>query len=103
LELRVDGFAAHQTLSRGEAKLACIALWIAQARDHLLQSGRKPVVLIDDLAAELDPENRRRVFATLSELGCQSFVTSVSDRLGKDACAAFKGFHVERGKFREMV
>ncbi len=103
LELRVDGFAAHKTLSRGEAKLACIALWLAQARDHLLQSGRRAVVLIDDLAAELDRENRRWVFATLFELGCQSFVTSVSDGLGRDAGASFKGFHVERGKFVEMV
>ncbi len=103
LELRVDGRLASQVLSRGEAKLACVALWLAQAKDHQAQSGCTPVVLIDDLAAELDPENRRRVFATLADVGVQSFVTSVSDGVAQDLGEAWKGFHVERGKVVKMV
>jgi len=103
LELRVAETPAHQVLSRGEAKLICFALWLAQAKDHQLQKGRTPVVLIDDLAAELDRENRRRVFETLFELGVQSFVTSVNDELAQDVGGSWKGFHVERGKVEEMV
>lgn len=103
LELRVGALPAHQVLSRGEAKLVCVALWLALARDHQSQSGRAPVILIDDLAAELDPENRQRVLETLFELGFQSFVTSVSKRLLQDTDTAFKGFHVERGAVKEMV
>lgn len=103
LELRIDGVAADQMLSRGEAKLTCVALWLAQARDYECQSGRGPLVLMDDLAAELDSGNRRRVFRVLSEFGFQSFVTSISDSLVEEASGGFKGFHVERGKVREMV
>jgi len=103
LALRVGALPAHQVLSRGEAKLLCMALWLAQARDHHAQSGRSPIILIDDLAAELDPENRPRVLDALFELGAQSFVTSVSERLLGDARGPLKGFHVERGKVREMV
>ncbi len=103
LELQVGGIAAQQVLSRGEAKLACMALWLAQVRDHQLQSGHGAVVLIDDLAAELDPENRGRVFQTLQALKVQSFVTGVSESLAREAGEGFKGFHVERGKVAEMI
>lgn len=103
LELRINGIPAHQVLSRGEAKLTCIALWLAQAKAHQLRSTRMPVVLIDDLTAELDRKNRRRVFETLLELGVQSFITSVSDSLAKELEGTWKGFHVERGNVTEMV
>jgi DNA replication and repair protein RecF len=103
LDLRVNGAPALQVLSRGEAKLICFALWLAQVKDHQFQNGRTPVVLIDDLAAELDPDNRRRVFGTLLELGVQSFVTSLDEELTQDLGGPWKGFHVERGKVEEMV
>lgn len=103
LELRINGQQAHQVLSRGEAKLTCVALWLAQASDHQAQSGCAPVVLIDDLAAELDPENRHRVFEILSQLEVQSFVTSVSEEAVQEAGGSFYGFHVERGKVVKMV
>ena len=103
LELRVDGRPAQQVLSRGEAKLVCVALWLAQVRDHQLQTGGSPAVLVDDLAAELDPENRRRVFQSMRDLGVQGFVTSLSDGLARDVPSPWKGFHVARGKVEEMV
>jgi DNA replication and repair protein RecF len=103
LELLVSGNPAHQVLSRGEAKLVCFALWLAQVKDHQLEIGRAPVVLIDDLGAELDATNRRRVFATLLGLRVQSFVTSVNDQLAQEVDGPWKGFHVERGRVEEMV
>ncbi len=103
LELKVGDRPAQQVLSRGEAKLTCVALWLAQVRDHQHRLGGAPLVLIDDLAAELDPENRRRVFQSILDQGVQAFVTSVSEEPASDAPGAWKGFHMERGKVREMV
>ncbi len=103
LELKIGARPAQQVLSRGEAKLTCVALWLAQVRDHQHRCGGAPLVLIDDLAAELDPENRRRVFQSILDQGVQAFVTSVSEDPASDAPGAWKGFHMERGKVREMV
>ena len=103
LELKVGNRPAQQVLSRGEAKLTCIALWLAQVRDHQHRRGGAPVVLIDDLAAELDPENRRRVFQSILDQGVQTFVTSVSAAPAGDVPGVWRGFHMERGKVREMV
>jgi recombinational DNA repair ATPase RecF len=59
-------------------------------------TGRQPIWLIDDLAAELDLRNRERVMAALSERDTQAFITRLSDeRLPCDRTGAV--FHVEHG------
>jgi DNA replication and repair protein RecF len=103
LELLVGGVPAQRVLSRGEAKLFCLALWLAQAREHHQQAARTPLILIDDLASELDAANQARVFQSLSSLGAQTFVTTVSNELLRDLPGPLKTFHVERGKVSEMV
>ncbi|HEY5701436.1 MAG TPA: DNA replication/repair protein RecF [Gammaproteobacteria bacterium] len=103
LGFTVNGTPAQHRLSRGEAKLFCLAVWLAQAQDFYAHAARWPLLLIDDLAAELDAENRRRVFETLEKLGAQVFVTALSKTAVEGLSATGKSFHVERGKVVEMV
>lgn len=103
LELLVGGVPAQRVLSRGEAKLFCFALWLAQAREHQQQQARTPLILIDDLASELDAANQARVFQALLSLGAQTFLTTVSKELLGALPGPFKTFHVERGQVSEMV
>lgn len=103
LVLSIGGAPAQQVLSRGEAKLVCLALWLAQARDYRARFKRAPLVLIDDLPAELDPQNRAGVLGALADLGGQSFITSVAADLLEGAPKPLKRFHVERGNIVEMV
>lgn len=103
LDFTVAGDAAQHRLSRGEAKLFCLAVWLAQARDFHTRAGRIPLILIDDLAAELDAGGRRRVFDVLVDLGAQAFVTALSKEALEGVFEAQKSFHVERGKVSEMV
>ncbi|MDX1512179.1 MAG: DNA replication/repair protein RecF [Gammaproteobacteria bacterium] len=103
LHFEVAGTSAHQRLSRGEGKLFCLAVWLGQARHFQRHSGRRPLILIDDLAAELDPANRTRVMETLAGLGAQAFVTALSGRAFGEPETVQKAFHVERGKVSEMV
>lgn len=103
LVFTVAGDSAQQRLSRGEAKLFCLAVWLAQARDFHARTGRKPLILIDDLAAELDGDSRQRVFRAVADLGAQTFVTAVSKRASEGIFEAEKSFHVERGTVMEMV
>ncbi len=80
LALRVDGQDARLVLSRGEAKLASLALHLGQA--HVLgeHAAAAPLILLDDLAAELDADNLDRVLQALVALGCQTFATGVDEQ-----------------------
>jgi DNA replication and repair protein RecF len=60
--------------STGQRRLLALLLRIAQARRFSEMTGRNPVLLLDDVLLELDPEKRRRL---LSVLPCydQAFYT----------------------------
>ena len=45
--------------------------------------GRKPVLLFDDLAEELDAEGRVAAGTALAGTGWQVFLTSVEDQIGR--------------------
>lgn len=104
LRFRVDGAPAHHVFSRGEGKLFVVALVLAQGRFLRDSAGSRALVLVDDLASELDEASRERFFAQLEALGAQSFVTTVSRDLVKAADSrAASMFHVERAKPLKMV
>ena len=63
-----------------------------------------PIILIDDLAAELDVEHRALLLNTVKLLGTQVFVTT--PELGLIDCSDWDGrkvFHVEHGQLKEVV
>ena len=94
----------HQVLSRGEGKLFVVGLVLAQGRFLQEQQGRRPIVLVDELASELDGDSRGRFFRLLAALEAQIFVTTVSRELVTDAAGeGSRVFHVERGKPLKMV
>ncbi len=86
-------------LSRGEQKLLVTALVFAQATLFRELTGRASVLLVDDLAAELDHAHRNRLLTTLCGMQAQSFVTTTElASLGSPPGARL--FHVEQGAFR---
>ncbi|MGN6513266.1 MAG: DNA replication/repair protein RecF [Lysobacteraceae bacterium] len=91
----------REALSRGQAKLAALALLLSQAEHHARLRGAWPVVALDDLASELDRAHQRRVLDWLLATGAQLFVT------GTEPPPALAGlqvemarFHVEQGRLR---
>ena len=104
LRFATDGSLAQQVLSRGEAKLFVVGLVLAQAKFLDELQGRRPLVLVDDLASELDEDSRRRFFHQLRGLEAQIFVTTVSGDLVETAdWEGLRVFHVERGAPLKMV
>jgi DNA replication and repair protein RecF len=101
IRVTVSAGTAAETLSRGQLKILVAAFHLAQA--ELLQSrtGKRSIFLIDDLAAELDRQHRRRLCAVLEQLGLQVLVTSI-DREDLSGCwsatSDMQVFHVERGQ-----
>jgi DNA replication and repair protein RecF len=83
--------------STGEQKALLIGLILAQASSVAEESGAAPILLLDEVAAHLDGKRRSGLFATLRQLGAQSFMTGTDralfDGLGKKA----DFLHVEGG------
>jgi len=55
------------TASTGQKRLISIVLRISQAEYFTKVTGKKPVLLMDDVLLEMDPEKRRRIMALLPE------------------------------------
>jgi len=100
LSVRKGGDAVNQRTSRGEQKLAVICLVLAQTETVLRHSGNRPVLLIDDLNAELDQENRIKMMSRCRNSDYQVFITATGWKL-PDEHSADKVFHVEHGVITE--
>jgi len=101
LDLRVESTAASKHLSRGQQKLLVYALKLAQCRIALEAEIEAPILLIDDLSAELDTNNLARVIDQLERLEIQIFITSVSTA-GYPEMTKGKLFHVEHGAIQPL-
>lgn len=77
LKIKVSGHAADQALSRGQQKLLVCALKIAIGKTYSELSGRQCIYLVDDLPAELDSGNQKRLASWLNVIGAQVFVTAI--------------------------
>jgi DNA replication and repair protein RecF len=61
--------------STGEQKALLIAILLGQARLMAAERGRRPLLLLDEVAAHLDDNRRRALFEALLELGVQAWLT----------------------------
>lgn len=97
--LRWGGRLAAEVMSRGQLKVAVVALKLAQATIMAEAKGEQPVFLLDDLTSELDQERAMAVCHRLAGVGAQVLLTAVSlpnlKALWPGAKPAL--FHVERG------
>lgn len=96
LDIKINKIPVAQFASRGQQKLIIVALTLAQLRLASELTQANPVMLIDDLAAELDQNNRERVFSRFKETGSQLFLTSTEKNLIPDMIDTM--FHVEHGE-----
>ena len=97
LKLRIDGRSARHRLSRGQQKLLGAALVIAQTHFVAESLKNRVVLLVDDPAAELDPEHQEHLFRLLQTVPAQLFITSL-DPTGISWENAGKTFSIDAGK-----
>ena len=62
------------TASTGQRRLLALLLRVAQAKRFSVMTGRKPILLLDDVLLEMDGEKRRRFLAALPDYD-QAFYT----------------------------
>ncbi len=97
LSLVFDDDEARNSASHGQQKALIVALRLAQIRLFMQQTGRRCILLADDVGAELDYEHRKRVLDALSDLGSQVFVTAIEAHDGPATNDRVRVFHVEQG------
>ena len=75
LVLEISGVNARVFASQGQQRTVVLALKLAQLEFLRQQLGQPPVLLLDDVASELDP-SRRQLLLEKTTSGMQTFVTA---------------------------
>lgn len=83
-------------LSRGQAKLASLFLYRCQAA-LMLDAGRRPVYLMDDIAADLDRSALSAALELWKDTGVQIWATMLMEDLAQPLPGEAVRFHVEHG------
>jgi len=100
LLLMLDARPARETASQGQARSLAIALRLAGAEMLAATEGREPVLLLDDVFAELDGPRRERLAAILPR-GRQSFLCS--PRRADLPFSVDRTFVLENGALKEAL
>lgn len=98
LKLTTNGLPVVQVLSRGELKKLCIALQVSLLEIVKSRSSRPMILLVDDIASELDSKSQVIVFENLLDRGIQLFISNIETSIPEPLQdKEFKMFHVEHG------
>jgi DNA replication and repair protein RecF len=96
ISIKLKGQKVEKIASRGQQKMLVATMHLAQAELARELSGTETVILIDDLASELDKINREILLKYLSKIGNQALITGV-DNISQDSPYFSRVFHVEHG------
>ena len=97
LQIMFNDQLAQHSASRGQLKLIAIAMLLAQSRSIDTSDQLKGIIAIDDLAAELDGDNKQKLLSTLRGLGQQLLLTTTQSEL-LPLVSEDRMFHVKHGK-----
>lgn len=107
LRILVGGRNALEVLSRGQQKLLVAALQLARQRLMQESTGNGGVLLLDDVAAEIDPRHRERLAGALAGLVHTQVIATAIDPQALDPAWFEKAgspdlncLHLERGDVR---
>jgi DNA replication and repair protein RecF len=79
LEIELAGRLVREHGSQGQVRSLVLALKLAELQNLAETLGEPPLLLLDDVASELDELRRRRLFETIAATPGQTFI-SVTDR-----------------------
>lgn len=103
LVLKFNGVTAQDVLSRGQLKLFISAMQLAQVAHLAREHDQQCVILVDDLASELDRSRRSALLDLLADTKAQVFITvTEASLLEISPDQEHKVFHVEHGQIREQ-
>lgn len=101
LVFTVNGADVRRFGSEGQRRSAVLALRMAELELVRSQTGEEPVVLVDDVTAELDPLRRRAFMPLLGGRG-QVFLASADESVLKLGPPSARRFWIERGEVKRL-
>jgi DNA replication and repair protein RecF len=81
LTLALDGRGARAYGSQGQQRALVLALKVGEIENLRERIGRPPLLLLDDVSSELDPEKNAFLLEYLARLPGQAFLTTTDRRL----------------------
>ena len=105
IRFKLNGMDVESALSRGQQKLFLLALTFSQTALIEQVKRVKPILLIDDIGAELDTKSRTAFTSAIKELDCQIVITAIEQAALQPILPDndnYKIFHVEHGKITEV-
>ncbi|MGD8485157.1 MAG: DNA replication/repair protein RecF [Chloroflexota bacterium] len=94
------GRALTEFASRGQQRTAILALKLAELEVLTALDGRPPLLLLDDVFSELDPDRRAHLVRRIGELPQAIVTTTTPDDLDPALVAASALWRVEPGSVR---
>lgn len=85
---------AARLCSTGEQKALLVSLNLANARALLKEQNQPPVLLLDEVAAHLDPARRAALYDEVIALDCPVFMTGTEASLFEELGTRGQQFHV---------
>jgi DNA replication and repair protein RecF len=96
-----NGKKVSEHLSRGESKRLCMALLMAALKLVGDKTGKRIILLIDDLRSELDSGAQDGIYRQLGDLDLQLFISNIENTIPAPLQSKeFKMFHVEHGTIK---
>ncbi|MCL0041307.1 DNA replication/repair protein RecF [Dehalococcoidia bacterium] len=84
--------------SRGQQRTIALSLKLSEARFMLRRTGESPVLLLDDVLSELDPERREHVLEAVSNYRQVLITTTDLDHFPSEFLARAEKFRVANGR-----
>jgi len=104
LEISFNNILVQNCFSRGQQKLLVCAMRLAQITHLKKETNQQSIVLVDDLAAELDIQHRQNLIELLVDTEAQLFVTATEQNsFALPPEIESKMFHVEHGVLKEVL
>lgn len=97
IDVHLGGRPIQRFGSRGQQRLAIVALKLAEIEFMSTKLDARPVLLLDDVLSELDGVHREDLLTRLSSIGCQMFVTATDIELAEHRALQGLGLAVLTG------
>ena len=88
LDIRLDGHPARAYASQGQARALVLSWKIGEIENLRATLGRSPLLLLDDVSSELDPERNAFLMRYLSGAGAQVLLTTTEPSLVRGAAGS---------------
>jgi len=97
LELSLGEHPARQFASQGQARALVLAWKVAEIENLQATNGLLPLLLLDDVSSELDPERNAFLMGYLAESGAQTLLTTTDAHLVERAVGDDTAWYRVRG------